>query len=197
MKIGKINISAGFFLLFAWLNYLDEQFIVAQVLLACALHELGHYGLLRLLGGDIKELNLTAIGAEMVPERALNYWQEGLVALAGPATNILLAFLASGFAGGRVFAGLNLSLGCLNLLPLSQLDGGRVLSSIATLLFSPACALRVSRGLDCMLTIGLVLGGLFLFYQMRNLTLLLVSAWAVCTLLRQSSRIGYSFKPID
>ena len=41
--------TGGFFLLAAWLNYLDRDRIVPLVMAACLLHELGHYLAIRLL----------------------------------------------------------------------------------------------------------------------------------------------------
>ena len=96
--------TAGFFLLVAWMNYWDSQCLVPEALLACALHELGHYGVIRLLGRDVKLVRLTAIGAEMAVDRPLDYWQEGLAALAGPAVNLLLALVFCGWSRGQTFA---------------------------------------------------------------------------------------------
>ena len=53
-------------MLLAWLNYIDRAFLVPMTLIACALHELGHVAAIRLLGGSVKGVRLTAIGAELV-----------------------------------------------------------------------------------------------------------------------------------
>ena len=42
-----MEVSAGFLLLAAWLNYWDRQGVFPRVLLACTLHELGHLLALR------------------------------------------------------------------------------------------------------------------------------------------------------
>ena len=76
MRWGRVEATAGFFLLVAWMNYWDSQCLVPAALLACALHELGHYGVIRLLGRDVKLVRLTAIGAEMAVDRPLDYWRE-------------------------------------------------------------------------------------------------------------------------
>ena len=55
MRLGRIEATGGFFLLAAWLNYLDRQHLVPLAAAACLLHELGHYAAIRLLGGDIKK----------------------------------------------------------------------------------------------------------------------------------------------
>lgn len=105
--------TGGFFLLAAWLNYLDRDRIVPLVMAACLLHELGHYLAIRLLGGDVKLIRLTAVGAEMVLSRPLSYGREGAAALAGPLVNLMLAALFCRWSWGQLFAGLNLVLGLL------------------------------------------------------------------------------------
>ena len=137
MRWGRVEATAGFFLLVAWMNYWDSQCLVPAALLACALHELGHYWAIRLLGSDVKLIRLTAIGAEMAVDRPLDYWQEGLAALAGPAVNLLLALVFCGWSRGQTFAGLNLALALFNLLPVGRLDGGRALGCALALLAGP------------------------------------------------------------
>ena len=117
MRLGRVEVTGGFLLLAAWLNYLDRSLLVPAALTACALHELGHILVIRLLGGNIKGVRLTAVGAELVLARPLGYWQEGLSALAGPGTNLVLALAFCGTAGGLTFAGLNLELELFKLLP--------------------------------------------------------------------------------
>ena len=65
LRWGRIEASGGFLLLTATLYYLDGDGVVAWALLACALHELGHYAAVRLLGGRVEFLRLTCVGAEM------------------------------------------------------------------------------------------------------------------------------------
>ena len=65
MRLGRVEVTGGFLLLTAWLNYLDRQGVVPLALLACALHELGHWAALRALGARVRRVRLTAVGAEM------------------------------------------------------------------------------------------------------------------------------------
>lgn len=180
IQLGKVEMTGGFLLLAAWLNYLDRNFLLPIAALSCGVHELGHYMTIRILGGDIKRIRLTAIGAEMVLRLPLGYWQEGLSALAGPGTNLLLA-LTCCERGGFAFAGLNLTLACFNLLPVGRLDGGRALYCTLALLTGPDTAARTVGILGWICTLGLLTAGLTAGIR-GNLTLLLAAVWLASSL---------------
>ena len=176
-RLGRVEVTGGFLLLTAWLNYLDRQGVVPLALLACALHELGHWAALRALGVRVRRVRLTAVGAEMEVARGLSYGGELLAALAGPGVNLALALAFSPLPGGGLFAGLNLALACFNLLPVGQLDGGRMLRCLLAWLLGPARAHWVGAGLDRFLTAGLLLFGVLLVCFGGTATLFLTSCW--------------------
>lgn len=186
MRLGRVEATGGFFLLLAWLNYLDRSLLVPLALSACALHELGHICAIRLLGGEIKGLRLTAIGAELLLDGPLSYWQEGLSALAGPAVNLFLSLAFCGLQGGVTFAGLNLVLALFNLLPVGRLDGGRAVHCTLSLLAGPELALRARRWLDGLCTAGALSAGAFLAFFRGNVTLLLAALWLAALMARQN-----------
>lgn len=168
----------------AALIYLDGQGLVLWGALACVLHECGHWAAIVLLGGRVSFLRLTAVGAEMEldPRRSLTYGREAAAALAGPAVNLLLAWLAAR-AGWYLFAGMNLCLGLLNLLPIRALDGGRAL-------FCVLAAWRLSAARAVTQTASVLLAGALLglgwaaWRGWGNLTLLCTSAWLLAGILR-------------
>lgn len=177
MRVGRVEAAPSFLLAAAWLNYLDRQNILPLALLACALHELGHYLAIRLLGGEVRRVRLTAIGAEMALESDLSYGREGFAALAGPGVNLVLALLFCRFEWGLTFSGLNLALGCFNLTPVGGLDGGRALRCTLALLAGPGLAEWAGEWLDRLFT-GVLLGlGLLLAVGGGNFTLLLAALW--------------------
>ena len=176
MRIGKLEVTAPFFLMLAWLNYLDRQGVVPLALLACALHELGHWAALRALGARVRRVRLTAVGAEMEVDRTLSYGGELLAALAGPGANLALALAFSPLTGGGLFAGLNLALGCFNLLPVGRLDGGRALHCLLSMSIGPA-AEEAEAVLDRVLIAFLLALGVLLIGWGGSFTLLLVALW--------------------
>lgn len=187
MTVGKLEISGGFALAMALLYYLDRDGIVPWVLAACAAHELGHWWAIRRLGGRVTRLRLSCAGAELrlSAARPLAPGRMILAALAGPAVNGALAVLAARLArlgaGERLylFAGLNLGLGCFNLLPAGWLDGGRVLNGVFAVLGREEAGHRAVE--LCSLAAAALLGavGACLFWQSggRNFTLLIAALW--------------------
>lgn len=181
IQLGRIEITYGCLLMLAWLNYFDRDFLLPIALMACGLHELGHLAAVRLLGGAIKQMRLTVIGAELVLDHDLGYWQEGVSALAGPGVNLLLAVSCCGSDRWMAFAGLNLALALFNLLPVSGLDGGRALYCTLALLAGQDWTARICGWLDAACK-AVILGlGLFAAGFGGNVTLLAVSFWLLAS----------------
>lgn len=177
MSWGRVEVTGGFLLLAAWLNYLDEQCLLPLTLVACLLHELGHFGMIYLMGRQVTRVRVTAVGAEMLVNRPMGYLQEGLTALAGPGVNLFLAVVFSCWEWGYFFSGINLVLGCFNLLPVGTLDGGRALRCTLTMLLEPECAEKAAAGLNGVLCALLLAFGGALLLRFSNPTLLLVAVW--------------------
>ena len=62
----RIRISCGFWLLAAWFTLVNGWQLLAVILSAAALHELGHLLVLRLLGARVRELRVSVFGAELM-----------------------------------------------------------------------------------------------------------------------------------
>lgn len=185
-NIDRIEVTGGFLLLLAWLNYLDQDFLLPMALAACGAHELGHLAAIRLLGGTVRQIRLTAVGAELVLDHPLGYWQEGTAALAGPGVNLLLALISCDSCRWVTFAGLNLTLALFNLLPVGRLDGGRALYCTLALLTGQDGALLVCGWLDCGCTAVLLGLGVLAAGFGGNITLLLTAFWLAAGFVRKN-----------
>jgi len=179
LRWGRVEVTGGFLLVMAWLNYADTQALLPLALCACAAHELGHWAAVKARGGTVSRLRLTAAGAELRLGGAMSYPSELLCTLAGPAVNLLLAGVSARL-GWLVFAGVNLALGCFNLLPVGCLDGGRAVYCVLALLGGPEVAGEAGEVLDRVLVCLLLIAGGLAVRAGGSFTLLLVALWMAC-----------------
>lgn len=187
MTLGRVEISGGALFMWALLYYMDKNGVAVWVMLGCTCHELGHCLAARALGGKISRLRLTFAGAELrlFSARALSHGRMLLVALAGPAVNLLLALLSAELArhgaGERLylFAGVNLGLAAFNLLPAGWLDGGMLLRETLGWLGREELGERLTSLCSAAAAaLLLTLGGVLLWSSGgQNFTLLLAGLW--------------------
>jgi Zn-dependent protease/CBS domain-containing protein len=189
-----IYIHATFVLLLAWvaLTHLlaghgpaemaNGILLILAVFGVIVLHELGHALAAKRFGVGTRDITLLPIGGvstlERMPEKPS---QELVVALAGPAVNVVIAFglfVIISQTGGplavqhmRVVGGsfltklmwINVSLAIFNLLPAFPMDGGRVLRAALALrmdyIRATELAARIGQGM------ALLFGVLGLFFN--------------------------------
>lgn len=152
------------------------------------LHELGHSLVAKGFGIEVKEILLLPIGGiAQLSSRPKSPTQEFLIAVAGPAVNVVLVALL--LIGGTAWLGLegmgqlaqsvaakpppspqtllgllissNLALALFNLLPALPMDGGRMLRAGLSWFISPLKATRVAAAVARVLSVGMVGLGLY------------------------------------
>lgn len=200
-RLGKIagidlKVHWTFLILLVWIfwSYFSQSgevtaglygvaFILA--LFACVvLHELGHALSARRFGVNTRNIVLLPIGGvanlEKMPEKPR---EELIVALAGPAVNVVIAvvlgLLLAGTGGlanledleiitrptGRVFLtnllAVNVLLVVFNMIPAFPMDGGRVLRALLAMRYDRAKATNIAAKLGQFLAIGFVFLGFF------------------------------------
>lgn len=130
---GRLTMTPAFLFAAVLIFCADMTELLPLFLLAALFHECGHLLACILFQVPVWRFRLTCCGGELVPARHLTGREECVIALSGPAMNLLLAFalipLVQGETGA-VFLGVNLMLGLFNLLPMLPLDGGRVLHGV-------------------------------------------------------------------
>jgi len=156
-------------------------FLLLAVFGAVVLHELGHALVARRFGIRTRDITLLPIGGvaslEGMPEKPS---RQLLVALAGPAVNLVLAALLFGLAralGAPIGATamqeasapflaqlgwINLSLAAFNLLPGYPMDGGRVLRAVLAMRLAPERATQIAARVGQIVAVGIGLLGLAL-----------------------------------
>jgi Zn-dependent protease len=209
-RIGRVAgialyMHVTFLLLVGWvaISYYAARRSVADALIGVAfilclfaivvLHELGHALTARRFGIPTRDITLLPIGGvarlERMPDDPR---QELLVALAGPAVNVVLAAiffvllqLGAGVApvsdlarvGGSFLSQMlwvNVSLVAFNMLPAFPMDGGRVLRALLAMRMDYARATRVAA------TVGQSMAVIFGFYGLFNnpfLVLIALFVW--------------------
>ena len=186
-----VRVHATFFLLLAWFGfvYFSAGGLAAMfaglsfilLLFACVvLHEFGHALAARAYGIRTPDITLLPIGGiarlERFPDKPS---QELVVALAGPAVNVVIAlglyivlgsfFTAQDFADiaegkGNLLVKLlaiNVVLVVFNLLPAFPMDGGRVLRAVLATRMKNARATQIAATVGQVMAVGFGLLGFF------------------------------------
>ena len=180
-----VKVHWSFFLLPAWLMFStllaggSAATASASIVLILAgfgcvvLHEIGHALAARNFGIGTHDIVLYPIGGVAsllrIPKNPI---QELVIAVAGPAVNVviaaaLFAWMAvaplAGFAGWLMLnlAWVNVALVVFNMLPAFPMDGGRVLRSVLAMFTSHYRATQIATSVGKVAAVGLGLLGLF------------------------------------
>jgi Zn-dependent protease len=201
-RIGRIAgidvfIHFTFFLLLAWIAYsyyalrgsmadaLGGVVFILALFGVVVLHELGHALAARRYGIATRDITLLPIGGlarlERMPEEPA---QELVVALAGPAVNVVIAaaiyvgtVLGAELApvgdatrvGGAFLSQMfwvNVALAIFNLLPAFPMDGGRVLRAVLAMNMDYVRATQIAATVGQAMAILFFIGGLFAGHPM-------------------------------
>ena len=158
-----------------------EGLLFITLLFACVLlHEFGHVFAARRYGVQTPDITLLPIGGvarlERIPEKPS---EELVVALAGPAVNVVIAALLFLVLGGLPsmddgtqvqnpgvgllgrLAWVNISLVVFNLIPAFPMDGGRVLRALLAYRLGYTRGTRIAAGVGQAVAFALGLAGLF------------------------------------
>jgi Zn-dependent protease/CBS domain-containing protein len=208
-----VRIHLTFFLLLAWIAAIhwnrggaaaaiDGLIFIVLLFLCVVLHEFGHVFAARRYGIRTSDVTLLPIGGvaslERMPEKPS---QEIVVALAGPAVNLVIAVVlvvllearfdltqmtqlqeATSTLAGRIAAA-NVALFVFNLIPAFPMDGGRVLRALLAVPLGYTRATRVAA------TIGQGLAFVFALLGLLGNPLLILIA--VFIFLAASGEAGY------
>lgn len=173
--------------------FCDRGSLAVAVMLAAALHELGHVFAASALGIRIRELRLGFSGARLYPEeQCISYRKEIFLCLAGPLVSLSVAAISLGVpfavcgdgeelsekiqsllsgeqATAIAFLGLigiiALLQGILNLLPIESLDGGRVLYAVVSSQLGMRAADAIRKTLTCIAAVMLWLFSTYLLLR--------------------------------
>ncbi len=148
-----MKIKVGFFAVMLALSLLVSRSLFAlAALFAATLHELGHILMAALCKIRLKTCKIGLYGAGICPDGncLYSYGKELLLCLGGPLVNltsfaILVRHPAEQGSFLYCFLFSSLILGVMNLLPIKDFDGGRILSALLSLRFTPTSADRILK----------------------------------------------------
>lgn len=151
-----------------------------------ALHELGHALVAQRFGYTVSDIVLYPIGGVASIEQSPRARHELLIAIAGPAVNVMIALLLGGILAsmgqlpdmsqtqGGTLAGFektpvrlllyaNIALVVFNMIPAFPMDGGRVLRALLALRLGKLRATRIAAGIGQLVAVLMGLYGLGVF----------------------------------
>jgi Zn-dependent protease/CBS domain-containing protein len=218
-----IRIHATFVLILVWFGMaaaassrnVPREIAFVLGLFACVLlHELGHAAMARRFGVRTREIVLYPIGGVARLESIPGGWAELLIALAGPAVNVLLAVACaaallalhvpqalkqampwenSGLVQKLMWA--NVMLVAFNMIPAFPMDGGRVLRAVLALGLGQHRATRIAAFIGQVIAGVFVIGGIVqadFFLAFIGLFVFLGASQEVAFQIRRSAIAGHT-----
>ena len=132
MKKVFVVVSPLFFAVMLWVALTDKFAMFFSCFFTLCLHELGHIAMILMLNEKIAIFRIVPIGFSCRLKNQSKVSRENMmkILIAGPAVNFLTAGLF--YFWTNEFAVMNFLLGVFNLLPVGELDGGRLFQLIAS-----------------------------------------------------------------
>ena len=150
-----------------------EFFIFLIYTLSAVLHEVGHSVAASRRGYKLKKLSLTPFGASISGDfDLLPALDEFFIAISGPLTSFFIAVIIVAswwlvpnlYPYTEVIFYANMTLAIINLLPVTPLDGGRILSAILNLSFKKRVGELTLKILGVVVSFALFVVFIALFY---------------------------------
>lgn len=182
----EIYISVPFTAFIALLFLTDKTGMMSVTASAVVIHELGHIIAMKLFGAMPERIELKPAVLHIIkPKRSLSYKKEIGILAAGPLAGTLAA--AAGAAlfflieKKEIFLWIftsNAALSIFNMLPISELDGGKILEYCLSLKLTAVTAKKISLTISCLFVIAMVIiGAAMLLYGNNNLTILITGLY--------------------
>ena len=154
----RFKISPGVYIsLCALLLIFPPKWVISWIA-AAAIHELSHYVALRILAIRIYSIRINLFGARITAESA-PVWKACIAVIAGPASGITLLLTAHHTPYLAICAFFQT---CLNLIPVREFDGGRIINCFLRLVLPQTKAERISIQLEYASLVTLFCIGLYI-----------------------------------
>ena len=162
------------------LVFFDGSGTAFATILAALVHELGHIAVISLNGIGIREISVMPYGFEILQKRPCKtFFEEISVSIAGCVFNFALGIALEGCGGfGAKLAFASITLGLLNIMPISCLDGGEALEALLGCFLLPDTAFRICRVISFITLFLLWLPAVYIFmFSGYNYSLFIICVW--------------------
>lgn len=193
----RVEINFLFVAVIAFLLLIDRSAIAGLGIIATVVHECGHIVCMYLFSIPPEKVKFNPFGIDIVENVGSkhSYKKDALIALAGPAANLLtlaVFFLLYRFYPNPylyTFCVANGAFAAFNLLPIEPLDGGQALYSLLCSKHSPIVSAKIVEILSFVILLPLAIIGFLILLQSRyNFSLLLVSGYLMLLLVLKRGR---------
>lgn len=181
----KVCLDFSFFAAVSLLMLCSGNNCTAYSLYACLLHESGHLAVMLLTGQTVKKLVFYGAGIKIIRpmNEMLCRFPEELTALSsGCAVNFTVYAITRLFGICEDFGMVNLAVGLFNALPISFLDGGKIIIALFYRFLPYRIALKAESALEYASIITVPAAAVFLFMTgTRNFTIYLTLLFLLFT----------------
>jgi len=121
-----VTVSPLFFVVLVWVFFTNQMMMFFCCFFALCLHEMGHIMMIWMLKEKISIFRIVPLGFSCRLKNQSRVLRKNMmkILIAGPAVNFLVAGLF--YFWTKEFAMMNFLLGVFNLVPVGELDGGRL-----------------------------------------------------------------------
>jgi stage IV sporulation protein FB len=163
------------------LTILDGKIIyLLSVIVSSLLHELAHAYVAYKRGYVLNQITLMPYGASLNGDDIISKEDGFIIAISGPALNILLAIITTAswwtlpiiYNYTQEFRTVNLTLAAFNLLPIYPLDGSQIVLSLVK---NTRKAIKILKGVGIAVSVFLFLAYIISFFIKHNVSLAIMA----------------------
>lgn len=182
----KLSIHPLFFIFGLYFAVTGKVFSFLNYTLVACIHELGHYFSSSRLGYELNRITLMPYGAVIRGEtQSFSYTDEVLIALAGPAANLITAvffvalwwFFPETYPYTELAVTASVTIALINMLPAFPLDGGRVMLAALSIYMPRKLALKIAKSVGISAAIAVFTLFIYSIFTTFNLSVLFFSSF--------------------